>query len=182
MRACSGDGISAYLSVGNASLSVDRLGLGLRRHSRSRRRGQVSQLKLVGLRAIPVAGGVARLLLLNMGQTVAWQHVSLRLVTVGIAAAVLYIFSRRKTVGTFPSERSLNYTNSHAGLFSRLAEPSVMYTASATLLAGLLILQEASSSFVALAWGLLGVAVLEAAMAFADRSLLFQGRLCCWSA
>lgn len=123
---------------------------------------------------------VARLLIVNMTHAETWHNISLRLVTVSLSCAMLYMASRRH----LPASASATDADAdHAGAsalsawLSRMGGFSTAYTGAATLLVALLLWEEASSAAIGLAWGLVGLALLETAEALREKPLLVQGHL-----
>jgi hypothetical protein len=104
----------------------------------------------------------------------------LRLLSVSVSCAILYLASRRHLLAPEP-ETTTESDHPNADTLSRwivrLGGISTAYTGAATLLIALLLWDEASSAAVALAWGLFGLALLETAEALREKPLLAQGRL-----
>lgn len=123
---------------------------------------------------------VVRLLIVNMMREDTWHNVSLRLLTVSVSCAMLYLASRR----LLPASRPTAATDSDqadagtlSGWLIRFGGYSTAYTGAATLLIALLLWEEASTAAVGLAWGLFGLALLEIAEALREKPLLVEGRL-----
>ncbi len=115
------------------------------------------------------AAAVARLLVINLQETQPWHGISLRLVTVSISVAALYVASRLLEKA-HPAEE----TPSSAGL-DRFGGLPAAYTAAGTLLLAVLFWYEVANPSIGLSWGLLGLALVIAARLLADRPLLWQG-------
>ncbi len=123
---------------------------------------------------------VARLLLVNMMRADRWHNVSLRLLTVSVSCAILYVASRRHLLAPEPATASDSVqpnANNLSSWLVRFGGISTAYTGAATLLVALLLWDEASSAAVGLAWGLFGLALLETAEALREKPLLAQGHL-----
>jgi hypothetical protein len=124
---------------------------------------------------------VARLLFVNMARVDTWRNVSLRLITVGLSCAILYLASRRLLPVRAADKGAAATGDPNAGtLFgwlTRFGGISTAYTAAATLLVALLIWDEAVTAAVGLAWGLFGLALLETAELLREKPLVVQGRL-----
>ncbi len=114
---------------------------------------------------------LVRLCAINLPRDAEFHGISLRLVTVAISAALFFLEARRlreflpKTAALGPA----------AGLAARFGGLPAAYSSSATLLAALIIWKEATNMAVGLAWGMLGLALLEAGRSLADRPLRAQG-------
>ncbi len=113
-----------------------------------------------------------RLLAVNLELAPPVLGVSMRVVTIALACALFY-FSARRIVAAqdVPGEASGEF---ELGAFIRSNVASV-YTWLATALVALMLWYELTSTAVALAWALLGVAVLEAGRGLGDRPLVAQG-------
>jgi hypothetical protein len=117
-----------------------------------------------------VAMGVVRLIFVNLQSNERWEYGSLRLFTVGICCAILYVASRRQVADTpsDPVDHALALTGSLGGF-------ATLYTCAATILAVPLMLQELKAAAVAVGFGLFGLVLLEAGDMLADNALLLQG-------
>jgi hypothetical protein len=111
-----------------------------------------------------------RLMAINLPYAPA-VHDSMRLLTVGLSAAIFYFASQRFTPPATTPEAA-------GGLRARLLRwggwPAA-YTGSATLLAALLIWKEVTNTAIGLGWALFGLALVEIARARGDRPLRAQG-------
>ncbi|MGC2719282.1 MAG: DUF2339 domain-containing protein [Candidatus Acidiferrales bacterium] len=122
-----------------------------------------------------VAMAVGRLALWNLGSNERWEYGSLRLFTVGLSCAILYIASRRHfTPAVVAPKAGAVPATSKAGLAS-YGGFAAFYTGAATILAVPLILQELTSAAVALAFGLVGLVLFEAGDWLADNALSLEG-------
>ncbi len=122
-------------------------------------------LRYCGYGAIVIA--VGRLALWNLGSDDRWEYGSLRLFTVGVSCAILYLASRRHFAPAAVAP--------HAALSSSYGGFAAFYTGAATILAVPLILQELTSAAVALAFGVFGLLLLEAGDWLADNALSLEG-------
>jgi uncharacterized membrane protein len=124
---------------------------------------------------------VARLLVVNMARVDTWHNVSLRLITVSLCCAILYLASRRLLPVRAAGEVAAVPRDGNAGMvsgwLSGFGGIATVYTAAATLLIALLIWDEAATAAVGLAWGLFGLSLLETAELLREKPLLVQGRL-----
>jgi uncharacterized membrane protein len=120
---------------------------------------------------------VARLLVVNMAHGEAWHNVTLRLITVGCSSALLYLFADRAASSTEVTEAAADESLSWFQWLARAARLRAIYTSSATILIAVLLWHEVANAAIGLAWGLLGIALIEAARTRNDWSLLLQGRL-----
>jgi hypothetical protein len=112
-----------------------------------------------------------RLLVVNLQFAPPLLGTNLRVLTLGVCAALLYFGGRRALFAPVAGETG-------AGLMAALARPerlAAAYSWAATALGALLIWNEVTNAAIALAWGLLGLALLEAARILADRPLVAQG-------
>jgi len=98
-----------------------------------------------------------RLLSINLRHAPSFHGISLRLLTVGLAAALFYLSARRIS----PSEVKRETGARIATAFARYGGIPAAYTWSATLLAALLVWNESTNAAVGLGWALLGLALLE---------------------
>jgi Predicted membrane protein (DUF2339) len=117
-----------------------------------------------------------RLLFVNMADEGTWHNVSLRLITVSLCCAILYVASRRHLAQPV-AEAAEASAGSFRNWFVQWGGISTAYTSAATLLVTLLIWDEATTAAVGLAWGLFGLALTETAEALREKPLLMQGRL-----
>jgi uncharacterized membrane protein len=116
---------------------------------------------------------VARLVIFDLQQTGEFHGVSQRLLTLGITAALFYVESRR--LGAFaPAPTGAGAQANPAEALGGL--PGI-YAVAGTLLTALIIWQEATNMAVGLAWGLLGLALLEIGRLAKDRPLRMQGHI-----
>lgn len=120
---------------------------------------------------------VARLLIVNMMREDTWHNVSLRLLTVSLSCAMLYLASRRHLPAPEPEATGPADQGTLPRWINLVGGISTAYTGAASLLVALLLWDEASTAAVGLAWGLFGLALLETAEALRERPLLVQGRL-----
>ncbi len=138
-----------------------------------------NMLRYCGHGAVLLA--VARLLFVNMARTDTWHNVSLRLITVGLSCATLYLASRRllpvPEVGEVVAASHDANARTLSVWLSTFGGIATAYTASATLLLALLIWNEAATAAIGLAWGLFGLSLLENAELLREKPLLVQGRL-----
>ena len=116
---------------------------------------------------------VVRLLAVNMSRTDTWHGISLRLVTVGTSAALLYL----STVGSGTTGAENRRGHSVSQWLSQAGGWPVIYTGSASFLMSLLLWNELSTAAVALAWGIFGLLLLQVADLAPGRQLQIQGRL-----
>jgi hypothetical protein len=119
---------------------------------------------------------VARLLAINMqyAPPSAGLGANLRVWTVALAVALYYILARR----TAPAKTEPEPEVLLAGEIVWRGGVSPAYTTAGTLLAGLLIWNnwhEVTPAAVGLAWGMLGLALVEAGRAVTDRAMNWQG-------
>ncbi len=117
-----------------------------------------------------VAMGVCRLIFVNLQSNERWEYGSLRLFTVAISCAILYVMSRRQV--TEPPSDPVDHALALTGSFGGFA---AVYTCAATILAVPLMLQELKPAAVALGFGLFGLILLEAGDMLADNALSLQG-------
>ena len=127
-------------------------------------------LRYCGYGAIALA--VARLAFWNLGSEEHWQYGSLRLFTVGVSCAILYAASRRHFTTEVAAPRPGGFPAPSSGSYGGWA---ALYTGAATILAVPLILQELRAVSVALAFGVLGLLLLEAGEWLSDASLAIEG-------
>jgi uncharacterized membrane protein len=99
------------------------------------------------------AAAFIRVLVANLGATPAWHHITLRLITVSIVAALLYVFSRWSNVPGVEELRNIAPVHAWAASF----------------LVALVAWYEFQSAGVALAWTLFGLILFE--LGFTRRSL-----------
>jgi uncharacterized membrane protein len=119
-----------------------------------------------------VALAVIRLFYANLNDESIWHdNITLRLVTVGISCLILYIASRRHiAAGDHSNSKSPEWFLSNGGV-------AMLYSAAATVLAMILVALELHSGAIALAWGLLGLVLVEAAGMLGDLPLRWEGAL-----
>ena len=124
---------------------------------------------------------LARLLTVNINSEETWRHVSLRLITVGLCSAILYLESRRHlpredsaTPGTEPVPVQSQTLSVWQGRFSHV---DAAYTSAASLLVAFLIWEEVTTAAIALAWGVFGLLLIEAADWLRENPLRIQGQL-----
>jgi hypothetical protein len=126
---------------------------------------------------------VARLTFINIPGTTTYYGYSVRLMTVAASAAIFYFLAPRSASTPPPAEKSAqskltDFRESsiwHA--FVRLGGFPMLFAGSATLLLSLLLWEEVANAGVALAWGILAVALLETGEEFKGLGLIGQGRL-----
>jgi len=120
---------------------------------------------------------VARLLSVDMLHTDAWHNITLRLITVSCSSALLYLSASRGGFSKQAGDKAISGGVADSPWLSRVGGPPAMYTWAATLLVAVLLWNEAATAAIGLAWGLFGLALLEAARALHDdRPLILQGR------
>jgi uncharacterized membrane protein len=116
---------------------------------------------------------VARLVVFDLQQTGDFHGVSQRLLTLAITAALFYFESRRqRSFLPAPTSRVAG-----AGLVEQFSGIPAVYSAAGTLLAALILWQEATNMAVGLAWGMLGLALLEIGRSVNGRPLRMQGHI-----
>ncbi len=118
-----------------------------------------------------------RLLIINMESVESFHIVTLRAFTVTLSAALFYGVSRWTEPFEGAALQSLNSKDVSAKVRAGLGIISAVYTTAASFLFAVLIYREFTSAAIALAWGLFGLALIEAARTFENRPLLVQGRL-----
>ena len=126
---------------------------------------------------------VARLTFINIPGTTTYYGYSVRLMTVAASAAIFYFLAPRSASTPPPAEKSAqskltDFRESpiwHA--FVRLGGFPMLFAGSATLLLSLLLWEEVANAGVALAWGVLAIALLETGEEFKGLGLIGQGRL-----
>jgi hypothetical protein len=126
---------------------------------------------------------VARLILVNIPGTTTYYGYSVRLMTVAASAAIFYFLAPRSASSAPPAENSAqskltDFRESpvwHA--FLKLGGFPMLFAGSATLLLSLLLWEEVANAGVALAWGILAIALLETGEEFKGLGLIGQGRL-----
>ena len=115
---------------------------------------------------------VVRLVFANLGDESIWHGaITLRLITVGISCVILYVASRRHVAQSELPNIKLRDS------FLSLGGFAMLYSTAATLLAVPLIALELHSGPVALAWGLLGLVLIEAGELLNDLPLRWEGAL-----
>ncbi|MCL5288305.1 MAG: DUF2339 domain-containing protein [Acidobacteria bacterium] len=141
------------------------------------RRWDEKALRVCGHGAALLAA--VRLLYINLQYAPAISGVSLRVVTVAIAAAMFYIGARRIRPTEFGDvEEGTGQAPSDSLGTSRkpvLQWLPAAYSWAATSLVGLLVWNEATNAAVGLAWALLGLALVEVGRSLTDRPLVAQG-------
>ncbi len=115
-----------------------------------------------------------RLLAINLQYAPPAMGVSLRVVTIALACALFYYSARRIAPAIEPASEEIT---GHAFGALRSFEVSAVYTWLATALIALMLWYELTSTTVAVAWALLGLAVLEGGSALGDRPLAAQGQM-----
>jgi hypothetical protein len=115
---------------------------------------------------------VMRLFSANLNDESIWSGaITLRLLTVGISCVILYVASRRHiAAGDRSDSKALDWFSSNGGV-------AMLYSAAATVLAMILLALELHSGVIALAWGLLGLALVEAGELLNDLPLRWEGAL-----
>ncbi len=113
----------------------------------------------------------ARLLGVNLEHAPPWHGISLRLLSVSLAAMLFYLLARRILP---PRAESAEGTGA-AAVFARHGGLPAAYTWAATLLAALLAWNEVTNAAVGLAWAMLGIALVEEGRTLGDRPLRAQG-------
>ncbi|HEX9760528.1 MAG TPA: DUF2339 domain-containing protein [Candidatus Acidoferrales bacterium] len=115
------------------------------------------------------AVAVLRLLSVNLQYAPPFPVVNLRLLTVAASAAVFYLMARRLAA-------SVRNTESVPASLQNIAlHLPAAYSWSATSLVTLLVWHEITNAAIALAWGLLGLALVEVGRALKDKPLDAQG-------
>jgi hypothetical protein len=104
-------------------------------------------------------GAVLRVLTVNLEAAATYQHITLRLITVSLVAALLYLSSRW----------------SPPGELRRFREIPAAYTWAASALVGLLIWYELQPAGVALGWSMLGLILFESGLERRSTHLRLQG-------
>jgi len=110
-----------------------------------------------------------RLLAINMQYAPAIHGVSLRVLTVAVAAAMFYVGARR----IVPEIAGSSSENESPWLRASVLQAA--YTWTATSLAALLVWNEATNAAIGLAWAVLALALVEVGRALRDRPLVAQG-------
>jgi hypothetical protein len=143
--------IVAWLAAGLAlSFAADRLG----------EADKLGSMDLAAQADILAASAVLRAVILNLGDTTRWGGFSLRAITVGIAAALLYAGVLRRTRGVqMPDTEYI----------------APVYSWSASLLLGALFWFELQPAAIAIAWGGLGLVLFDAGTIFRRSCLRHQG-------
>ncbi len=127
---------------------------------------------------------VARLTFINIPGTTTYYGYSVRLMTVAASAAIFYFLAPRSASTTPPPEAKSaqsKFTDFRESPiwhgFVKLGGFPMLFAGSATLLLSLLLWEEVANAGVALAWGLLAVALIETGEEFKGLGLIGQGRL-----
>jgi predicted membrane protein DUF2339 len=117
----------------------------------------------------------ARLVIFDLQHVGEFHGVSQRLLTVGITAALFYVESRR--LGVFSPAPS--GPGAEADAAEAIGGLPGLYAAAGTLLTTLILWQEVTNMAVGLAWGMLGLALLEIGRSVKDRAvaLRLQGHI-----
>jgi uncharacterized membrane protein len=129
------------------------------------------------------AAAVARLTFVNIPGTTTYYGYSVRLMTVAASAAIFYFLAPRSASSAPPAEKSVQSKLTDFGespfwhAFLNLGGFPMLFAGSATLLLSLLLWEEAANAGVALAWGVLAIALLETGEEFKGLGLIGQGRL-----
>lgn len=118
---------------------------------------------------------VLRLLSINLFEVGFWHNINLRLLTVALSCALFYLSALRMEYSSAGAENSTHDTILRWWL--RCGGISGVYTAVATLLMAILLWDEITNAAVALAWGLLGLALFEASRSLRPISLRIQAYL-----
>ena len=126
---------------------------------------------------------VARLTFVNIPGTTTYYGYSVRLMTVAASAAIFYFLAPRSASSAPPPEKSAqskltDFRESqvwHA--FLNLGGFPMLFAGSATLLLSLLLWEEVANAGVALAWGILAIALIETGEEFKGLGLIGQARL-----
>ncbi|MBI1738154.1 MAG: DUF2339 domain-containing protein, partial [Acidobacteria bacterium] len=113
-----------------------------------------------------------RLLAINMQYAPAIRGVSLRVVTVAIAAAMFYIGARRIQPAEFEEETDKDTRQARKPV---LQWSPAAYSWAGTSLLALMVWNEATNAAVGLAWALLALALVEVGRTLPDRPLVAQG-------
>jgi uncharacterized membrane protein len=126
---------------------------------------------------------VARLTVVNIPGTTTYYGYSVRLMTVAASAAIFYFLAPRSATEPAPAAKSAqskftDFRESPAWqAFLKLGGFSMLFAGSATLLLSLLLWEEVANAGVALAWGILAIALIETGEEFKGLGLIGQGRL-----
>jgi uncharacterized membrane protein len=135
------------------------------------RRTKSAQLRACAHGAALLA--VIRLVAINLFRAEEFHSVNLRLVTVAIAAALFFVEARR----LHAFRPALERPGTLRGFADRFGRWPAAYSSSAALLAALILWKEATNAAVGLAWGMLGLALVEAGQSLDDRPLRTQGQI-----
>jgi len=114
-----------------------------------------------------------RLLVINLQYAPAIYGVSLRVLTVALAAGLFYLGSRR--IAAEFEAKPAEVEGAQPIPRDREAALRAAYTWTGTTLAALLLWNEVTNAAVGLAWALVGLALLEVGRTVADRPLVAQG-------
>ena len=127
---------------------------------------------------------VVRLTFINIPGTTTYYGYSVRLMTVAASAAIFYFLAPRSASTAPPTaEKSAQskFTDFRESpvwhAFLKLGGFPMLFAGSATFLLSLLLWEEVANAGVALAWGLLAIALIETGEEFKGLGLLGQGRL-----
>jgi hypothetical protein len=129
------------------------------------------------------AAAVARLAFVNIPGTTTYYGYSVRLMTVAASAAIFYFLAPRSASSAPPAVKSAQskFTDFRESpiwqAFLKLGGFPMLFAGSATLLLSLLLWEEVANAGVALAWGILAIALLETGEEFNGLGLIGQGRL-----
>jgi uncharacterized membrane protein len=126
---------------------------------------------------------VARLTVVNIPGTTTYHGYSVRLMTVAASAAIFYFLAPRSATEPAPAAKSAQskFTDFRESPvwqgFLKLGGFPMLFAGSATLLLSLLLWEEVANAGVALAWGVLAIALIETGEEFKGLGLIGQGRL-----
>jgi Predicted membrane protein (DUF2339) len=129
------------------------------------------------------AAAVARLTFVNIPGTTTYYGYSVRLMTVAASAAIFYFLAPRTATeaaaaATSAQSKFTDFRESAVWqAFLKLGGFPMLFAASATLLLSLLLWEEVANAGVALAWGILAIALIETGEEFKGLGLIGQGRL-----
>jgi uncharacterized membrane protein len=116
-----------------------------------------------------------RLLFINLFHTGSWHHISLRLLTVALSCAGFYLCAQR--IKPARATEPVAAQDEVAIWRARFAGISGAYSFVATGLLAVLVWHEITTAAVAIAWGLFGLVLLEAARSLRDFSFRLQAYL-----
>ncbi len=129
------------------------------------------------------ASAVIRLVFVNIPGTTTYYGYSVRLMTVAASVAIFYLMAPRSATEppVPPKSAQSKFTDFRQSPvwqgFLRFGGFPMLYAGSATLLLSLLLWEEVANAGVALAWGVLAVALIETGEEFKGLGLIGQGRL-----